>query len=244
MDGKKMIRNAIIAFLVVGVLGLGISIYAEALGYEGSVFESMFASKDSSNDTKESEEEITSDENSEDISSEKSTENTTVNFTDNTIEETESLETTEVDDALDYGASLEKEEDTLFEDDSDVKTDESSEESMDETVADLEETAETSNLREGPFYKYTITADFGLNIYDDPDVPTGQGNIIGVIPAGTTGYAIAQGNRRTLIDYNGKLGYVSNTYTSLTEVSAEEYPNELKSITWENASVGDKGVEE
>ena len=232
MDGKKMIRNAIIAFLLVGILGLGISIYAEALGYKGSVFESMFASDSSSDQLDESTEENTEEELLADDSKE------SVTTEDETLEETKA-EPSVVDEVTVDESADPKEDETTLTDDTDTEV--LDDESGTESEADVLTSEENPALREGPFYQYRITADFGLNMYDDPDVPTGQGNIIGVIPAGTTGYAIAQGNRRTLVDYNGKLGYVSNTYTSLTEVSAEEYPEELKSITWENASVGDKG---
>lgn len=166
MDGKKTIRNAIIAFVVVGVLGVGIGIYTEAVGVEGSLMENLLAQKQEEASLKDSAEE-------EDIATE---------------EESNAFET------------------------------------------DTTTTDSTAVLREGPYYQYTVTADFGLNIYDAPDTPTGDGGKLGVVPSGTTGFAIGQGNRRTLIQYNGMFGYVSNTYVTLTEVSSEEYPEELKRV--------------
>ncbi|GEM_PF-2687164 len=235
MDGKKTIRNAIIAFIVVGVLGVGISIYTQAVGVEGSLMENLLAQKQSTTALETSATEDEAEEEETEISSDDS-------------EKSEDNDT-DVSDAIDYGASGEIDSDTALETES---TDVTENDALSETEADT--TAEESNaletdttttdstavLREGPYYQYTVTADFGLNIYNAPDTPTGDSGKIGVVPAGTTGYAIGQGNRRTLIQYNGMFGYVSNTYVTLTEVSAEEYPEELKSVTWDNAVIGVK----
>lgn len=243
MDGKKTIRNAIIAFIVVGVLGVGLSIYTQAVGVEGSLMENLLAQKQEEASLKDSaEEEDTATEEEEVETKEESSASS------KDSEKSEDNDT-DVSDAIDYGASGEIDSDTALETES---TNVTENDALSETAADT--TAEESNaletdttttdstavLREGPYYQYTVTADFGLNIYNAPDTPTGDSGKIGVVPAGTTGYVIGQGNRRTLIQYNGMFGYVSNTYVTLTEVSAEEYPEELKSVTWDNAVIGVK----
>ena len=67
---------------------------------------------------------------------------------------------------------------------------------------------------------------------------TEKNDSIGDIPEGYTGYVIedpAKGDKRTLIIYKGKVGYGSNMYLNKTEISAADYPEELKSITADDA---------
>lgn len=61
---------------------------------------------------------------------------------------------------------------------------------------------------------------------------------IGDIPEGYKGYVLADpeaADKRTLIIYKGIVGYGSNMYLKKTEISAEEFPEELKSLTGEDA---------
>ena len=67
---------------------------------------------------------------------------------------------------------------------------------------------------------------------------TEQGDSLGDIPEGYTGYVIKDpepNDHRTLVEYEGLIGYASNMYIVKTEISAEEYPEELLSVTEEDA---------
>lgn len=221
MNGKKGIRTAILAYLIVGCVGLGFGVFAHAQGLDDNLLSTLVSSKDQT-ETKTDEIEVSEEETSVDESTESGDELEAL------LEEAHAEEETSTKDKLT--------EDELASQDTSSEEDLSDE----EEALKEEETEEESAavLREGPYYQYTIVSDFDLNMYNAQDTPTGSG-VIGVIPKGTTGYAIEQGSRRTLIEYEGNYAYVSNTYTQLSEVSADEYPNELKNITMENVVISE-----
>ena len=222
MDKKKMIRTAIVAYLIVGITGFGISVYANAAGYDGGLLQALI----NQNQTVE-EEEITEEITEEPSEADEDAEDEYTNSADELealLEEAHSEDEASTEDKISDEGTVE----------ADATKEENPEATAEEETATTDDTAV---LREGPYYSYTITSDFDLNFYDDPDTPTGNEGVLGVIPSGTTGYAIDKGNRRTLIEYEGRFGYVSNAYVRLTEVDASEYPQELKNITWENVVI-------
>ncbi len=105
------------------------------------------------------------------------------------------------------------------------------EESATEESAATEVSAGEYVFGTGKYYKYTVTdIPFeDLAIHPDVDGHNGQ---IGYRKPGDTGYVIGRGQWRTLIMYEGQFGYISNKYSILTEVSAAEYPDELKNYSW------------
>lgn len=221
MDGKKTIHRIILLYIVVGALAVGIGVYAQAQGVDGSLLTAL-----SSN-----------------IQENKSEEETEV-----PEEEPEELFVEEEPDELEQAlADAHKEDDKALEESLEEDLTKESEEElldMDEEEEVFEEetkkaSEETSVLREGPYYQYTITSDFDLNMYSAPDTPNGTG-VIGVIPKGTKGYVIGQSARRTLIEYEGSYAYVSNTYVSLSEVSEDEYPSDLKNVTMDNVVISEE----
>ncbi len=216
MDGKKGIGTAILAYLIVGCVGLGFGVFAHAQGLDDNLLSALVSSKSQTekepDKTEASEEETLNDESSE------------------SGDELEAL----LEDAHVEDETSSKEKPTEDE----IAAEEVEEENVTAEEETEESEEETDVLREGPYYQYTIVSDFDLNMYNAQDTPTGSG-VIGVIPKGTTGYAIEQGSRRTLIEYEGNYAYVSNTYTQLSEVSADEYPNELKNITMENVVISE-----
>ncbi len=220
MDGKKGIRTAILAYLIVGCVGLGFGVFAHAQELDDNLLSALVSSKSQTEE--------------EPDKTEASEEETSVDESTESGDELEAL--LEEAHAEEENSTREK----LTEDEL-ASQDTSSEEDLSDEEDALKEEAEEESaayLREGPYYQYTIVSDFDLNMYNAQDTPTGSG-VIGVIPKGTTGYAIEQGSRRTLIEYEGNYAYVSNTYTQLSEVSADEYPNELKNITMENVVISE-----
>lgn len=111
--------------------------------------------------------------------------------------------------------------------------DEFHDELKDAPVEEAEEPA--GDIRPGPYYRYTVKKlDLSsLNMYDDP---VSKAHVLGQIEVGKTGFAIESAKRRTLIQVeDGSFAFVSNMYLTLTEVPEDEYPEELKTITLENA---------
>ena len=96
---------------------------------------------------------------------------------------------------------------------------------------------ETAGMAEADprvFYSYTVTELPFEDLAVHPDVD-GHNGQIGYLKPGMTGYVIGRGQWRTLIEYEGKFGYISNKYSLLTEVAKEEYPEELKRYSWDGS---------
>lgn len=113
----------------------------------------------------------------------------------------------------------------------------SSEASSEEQDESAEET--------GPYYSYRVTVDSGsLVMYDDPV----NRNVIANLPPDYVGYVIENTEEhRSLILYQGMVGYCSNMYLEMTEITPEEYPDELAGLgtddigttLFDGAAVGD-----
>ncbi len=101
--------------------------------------------------------------------------------------------------------------------------------------ADAAETAALStDMQPGKFYRYTVTKIPFEDLAIHPDVD-GHNGQIGYLKPGMSGYVIGRGQWRTLIEYDGKFGYISNKYSVLSEVSASEYPEALKHYSWDGS---------
>lgn len=98
--------------------------------------------------------------------------------------------------------------------------------------ASSSESAKAAPEKTGPFYSYTVTVDDGtLVMYDDPV----EKNEVERIPAGYTGYVIEKSDDyRSLVLYKGMVGYCSNLYMEITEISPEQYPDELLGVSAAN----------
>ena len=127
----------------------------------------------------------------------------------------------------DSSASTEPEaavEETADTEDESAKTEEADEEALAKKKAEKEE--------KGPFYSVKVLGinGGGLTLHKNS---SGQGDTIATISKNTTGYMIgseAAGTRR-LCYVDGKIGYLSKNYTEVTEISADEYPDALLSVT-------------
>ena len=215
MNGKKIIKTAIAAYVVVGITGLGVGAYMDAAGSEKN------ASFDSISDQATIEE---------------------VKSADEYQEETEPVVEAVAEEPV-LTTETESEKPTSVLEESPEEIPQEAEEEPKEELPDVDTPTEDVDITsDRTFYRYAITSNFDLFVYDDPDVPASdESHVMGEIPAGTTGYAIEQGHRRTLIEYNGYYGYVSNLYCAVTEVSASEYPAELKGITADNVTFDETG---
>ena len=118
----------------------------------------------------------------------------------------------------------------------------STEESPDETKLTEQDTGaaedtvakESEEVKPGAYYKYTVTEIPFEDLAIHPDVD-GHNGQIGYLKPGMSGYVIGRGQWRTLIEYDGKFGYISNKYSYLTEVPEKEYPEELKKYSWDGS---------
>lgn len=110
----------------------------------------------------------------------------------------------------------------------------------DDTTADIDKAgnsaaasaADTSRT----YATYTITGyDGALTLHS---TKTEKNDSVGNVPEGYTGYIIADPapiDKRTLVLYQGTLGYISNMYIKRTEISADQYPAELLKLTSDDA---------
>lgn len=141
-------------------------------------------------------------------------------------------------------AAIEKETKTTKEDVSetvDEALDTSEDNTVEEKAYELENTdtqEEKADLdvtvRPGPYYSYTMPQkEFKeLNLYSDPSK---KNRVDQILHVGDSGYATIQSTYRTLIQLeDGSFAWASTYYLTFTEVSEDEYPDELKTITEDN----------
>ena len=95
-----------------------------------------------------------------------------------------------------------------------------------------EEEARKEKEEKGPFYSITVLGiNGGLTMHKNP---TGDGDSLGIVSAGTKGYMIGSssaGKNRRLCYIDGKICYLSKNYTEFTEIPADEYPDALLNVT-------------
>lgn len=222
-NGKKTIIIVIAIYIVLGCTALGISIY------DKNAEDTIDTFTESLDDA--------------DMQDESAAENDTEDIAESTVED---IEAADAEDAMVSDDADITEDETYDSEDAEVADAEAAEADDDsiDTATDDTEAGESdgTDKREGPYYRYTVNSlPFeGLSLYDNPDGDYGK---VGYLRAGDTGYAIEKGKRRTLIDVDGNLSFVSNMYITLTEVSAEEYPDELKYVTWDSY-VGTNGTDD
>ncbi len=106
-------------------------------------------------------------------------------------------------------------------------------------VIEGEVTGEEEKAKEedtGTYYTYQVTGiGSSLTLHS---TKTQKNDSIADIPEGYHGYVIQPsdpGDRRTLIIYKGLVGYASNMYLTISDIPASEYPEELKTVTADNA---------
>ena len=104
-----------------------------------------------------------------------------------------------------------------------------------EDSADAEETLETGGSEEGgPYYTYKVNTESDpLRLYRKKT----EGEQKELLPKGYRGYVISVGEKsdvRALILYKGKLYYASKAHLKLTEIDAEDYPEELSGLSEED----------
>ncbi len=91
--------------------------------------------------------------------------------------------------------------------------------------------AETEKEENGTYYTYKInTSSEPLNLYRKKN----GGKPVNSIPRGYIGYVISLGeekDNRALILFEGKLYYASKSYMKFTGIAAEDYPDELLSLS-------------
>lgn len=136
-------------------------------------------------------------------------------------------------------AESEREKATEDTEDSEKETEVSSEQDEEETdliegkVGDEEKEKEEDTRT---YYTYKVTGiGSSLTLHG---TKTQKNDSIDEIPEGYHGYVIempATGDKRTLIIYKGKVGYASNMYLTISDIPASEYPEELKTVTAEDA---------
>ncbi len=101
-----------------------------------------------------------------------------------------------------------------------------------------QDTAEDNETQEDDrkYYTYKVSGiDTSLTLHRTKKE---KNDSIDEMPNNYTGYVIeepAKEDKRTLIIYKGKVGYGSNMYLKKTEISAADYPEELKNITADDA---------
>lgn len=101
-------------------------------------------------------------------------------------------------------------------------------------VTDEEEKDKEEDTR--TYYTYKVTGiGTSLTLHS---TKTQKNDSIAEIPDGYHGYVIEMpgaGDRRTMIIYKGLVGYASNMYLTISDIPASEYPDELKTITADDA---------
>lgn len=89
---------------------------------------------------------------------------------------------------------------------------------------------EISSGEEQHYYRFkVVTRIHRLHLRTGPGLTE---EIIGWLPKGTTGYVITPGTDWSYIKTDdGQIGYSFNGYLELTEIPADEYPEDLKGVT-------------
>lgn len=85
------------------------------------------------------------------------------------------------------------------------------------------------------YYTFTVQGMSGLTLHG---TKTEHNDSMLDMPEGATGYVIeepAAADKRTLVLYKGSVGYASNMYIVTAEISAEDYPSELLSLSADDA---------
>ncbi len=76
------------------------------------------------------------------------------------------------------------------------------------------------------YYRFTVvTTDTWLNIRENPDT---ESKVVGHFGKAETGYVLKKGDDFSLVTTGKKTGYVKTEYLTLTEISAEDYPEKYK----------------
>lgn len=100
----------------------------------------------------------------------------------------------------------------------------------------MAEAMNTQTTADRKYYTYTVSGiGSSLTLHK---TKTQKNDDFGNMPEGYTGYIIQdpeKNDKRTLIIYQGKVGYGSNMYLKKTEISKDEYPEALLSITADDA---------
>lgn len=79
---------------------------------------------------------------------------------------------------------------------------------------------------EEKFYSFVVvTTDSWLNIRENPDTDS---KVVGHFGNASTGYVLKKGDEFSLVTNGYKTGYVNNDYLTLTEISAEDYPEKYR----------------
>ena len=107
------------------------------------------------------------------------------------------------------------------------ETEENASEASDETEDASASDISVETAEEIHYYRFTtVTKIQRLHLRAEPSLTA---EILSRLDKGTTGYIIAAGTDWSyLITDAGQTGYCFNGYLSLTEISPEEYPEELK----------------
>ncbi len=242
MKGKHLIITFLVLYLLLG--GITVCVYANDLGYFQKNEDTMASAESANTPVKET---VSAPEVVPAVTGNVEGEEA-VTVTE-TVTETAAPEPAEIVTEEGYPEDPGKEEDPVEASSEAAPTEESTAESTAESAAEesvAEESAQAEASGEyvfgnGKYYKYTVTEIPFEDLAIHPDVD-GHNGQIGYRKPGDTGYVIGRGQWRTLIEYEGKFGYISNKYSILTEVSASEYPEELKKYSWDGTNASARSL--